>query len=647
MRKLILVMGVVCVSSPAWAIDKYLELEPPDTRATFGTGYDSLRREFVPQECVSFGKARVAGGGGGDIHDMSLMSSKQRLAQAMGVGVNASFQASMGVASASASDKLGFFQATETHLLAITVLAHYQRVEPVQFIQGDITLKPEFKSLDKATFREKCGDYLIIGTQSGREFFGSATLRIDDEQTLSKMVDSAHAGFDYAFVSGQVGVDYLQKMKEASSSKDLEIHVQSTGTNRIATTMDGLIKEYQGFPTSKTPARTIKLIAIPYEKIVVDWPKENVLAPPTDEDMLGDLATAAWNLISLDEDARFVLDHRDVFAAGTTEKKRHERFAWLEERDRWYQAQLASLRAKAKDCDVNFDHACKALWDAWHGFDPAREYDHFPVPRTSDCYSPIEIKGTDIASALFKPSQDTPHPLGKTTFTHVGHGDTEMSSGPVSVDAKLTFAVDYSGGKKSAARQLMASLTVLLEEMVPDHTAFRGDATGQVIDLAQPKVGQPSYAQCAFRGDGVKAPKRDGYHGSIKDRADLVSDTTTGTFRANAWGVLSSIHCTVDGPTGDDGNDIACDAVDIKNVQLDLVNSADLAADKWVAPRTSKAPAAQPPPPAPGAADPDTEKALRAALAPRAHAGRSATCEAGTTALPLSSEVVCAPKAIR
>jgi hypothetical protein len=45
------------------------------------------------------------------------------------------------------------------------------------------------------------------------------------------------------------------------------------------------------------------------------------------------------------------------------------------------------------------------------------------------------------------------------------------------------------------------------------------------------------------------------------------------------------MRCTVDSDMGNDTSLIGCDAIAVPSVQLDLVNTQDLAADAWVAPK--------------------------------------------------------------
>ena len=72
------------------------------------------------------------------------------------------------------------------------------------------------------------------------------------------------------------------------------------------------------------------------------------------------------------------------------------------------------------------------------------------------------------------------------------------------------------------------------------------------------------------------------YHGILTGKTG--EDPRTETFNKNSRGVLSSMKCTVDSDAGNDTPSIGCSAIQLASVQLDLVNTQDVQADKWTAP---------------------------------------------------------------
>ena len=178
-------------SQAALAMDKYIDLDPPQTKSGLGYGYNSISREFVLRSCVQFAPGVTEGGSGasGDDFKFNSIISNSQLADEMGLSVATKFSASMGVASASSSSKVDFFKSTKTNFLTHTILASYNNVEPMKYIAGDLTLKPEFLAMvGTPEFRAKCGDYVIIGEQQGRWFYG--TVQLVDSETRDR--DARH-----------------------------------------------------------------------------------------------------------------------------------------------------------------------------------------------------------------------------------------------------------------------------------------------------------------------------------------------------------------------------------------------------------------------------------------------------------------------
>lgn len=595
----------------ASALDKYLDLEPPQTKSGLGYGYNSVGREFVLRQCVQFAPGLVEGGSGASGEDFKFSSiiSNAQLADEMGLSVATKFSASMGLASASASAKVDFFQSTRTNFLTHTILASYHNVEPMKYVAGDIALRPEYLALvGTPAFRQQCGDYLIVGEQQGRWFFGTVQLSVKDTATESKLAAGGAVDATYGTFSAEASVNTLDKMKQASSTQDLQIRVTSSGTSSASLTIDQFLAQVNAFPGAKGPKQTYKLKAVPYEAIVANWPVTDPLAPLTSEQKLTRLAEAAWGLTALIDDADFVTQNAKLFALGTTPGKRQARIAHIKARRNWYQGQLDELRSKARDCDVDWtgSPACETLYNRWKDFEEfaVGEYDQLPARYVSDCYAPRDAsdKIQDVLSLALKQE------LGQFSNTR---GDREVGGGPVGFSAHLNFAPDFTGGDPLGVRKLRASLNVKVHELKADHTTFESALKLPVFDLAAPDLSQGAaitLGQCAYKGTGVKvepvteslsaceplkpfkelfeqckdAVQKNKYHGILRGKTG--EDPRTETFSKNGKGALSSMKCTVDSGMSNDTPVIGCENVKLRSIQLDLVNTQDLAADAWVAP---------------------------------------------------------------
>lgn len=613
-RWLSLVCGLAALTtSPrAHAIDKYIDLEPPQTKSGYGYGYDSVSRTFILRQCVQFNPGVTDGGSGasGDDFKFSSIVSNSQLADEMDLSVTTKFSASMGVASASSSTKVDFFQSTKTNLLTHTILASYNNVEPMKYVAGDLTLKPEYLALvGTAAFRQMCGDYVIIGEQKGRWFFGTVQLQVKDTNTESKLAAGGTVDAQYGTFAAEVGVNTVNKLKQASNTQDLQIRVTSSGTNTASLTIDQFLAQVQAFPGANGPKQTYKLKAVPFENIVANWPVTDPLAPLTAEQKLARLGEAAWGLTALIADSDFVTQHAKLFALGTTPAKRDARVAAIKARRNWYQGQLDAMRNSAKNCDVDWkgSPACENLYTKWLDFTDfaVAEYDRFPARYVSDCYAPRDV--SDGMQSALKNALTTS--FGQFSNTK---GDREVGGGPVAFSAHLTFKPDNTGGNALEIRKLLATLKIKVEEDKADHTTFETTLKTPVFNLATPDLSQGApmtMGQCAYKGSGLKTDwvtedpaACDGlkplgqaayqgckdaiaaakYHGILRGKTG--EDPRTETFNKNSRGVLSSMKCSVDSDHGNDTDLIGCKDLSLRTVQLDLVNTQDLAADSWVAP---------------------------------------------------------------
>jgi hypothetical protein len=585
-------------------VDRYLDLEPADTLSGQGYGYDSIARTFVSRQCVEFKGGLIDGGGGagGDSFSYHRVTSNYQLADSMDLSIRTRFSASMGVASGSSDSKLGLFESTKTNTLTQTIVASYKKVEPFKYISGEIRLKPEYAKLaGKPAFREQCGDYFIVGVQEGRWMYGVVQLVVDDVETASKLGLSSKVGASYVGQSASASLKSLNELKNTSHKNDLKVDVISSGTKRASVTIDQFLKQVESFPGAKGSKATFKLKAIPYEDVVVNWPSKDPLAPMTSDEKLGKLVEAAYGLEALSEDTRFVKDNKALFALGTEPAKRKERLEYYESRLGDYRDELADLRKKAQNCDVDWKPKCEELFKKWRDFAEFAnpEYRHLPVRYGADCRTSRIV----TPSLLNKSGKEVYY-----WFSDNPRGDKEMGGGPVAVSAYLNLAPHFTGGDRLAVRTLLATLNITLEENKDDHSTFKRKVEGDVVDL---DTLDPStdLSECAFRGNGTKLQsiRLDSAQCSLMKQispgskvAEEVCETKVEskyegilhqlsakdprndvTFNKNAKGALKSISCTVDTPDSDDLKNVRCGEISFEPVELDLVDKNDVVADKW------------------------------------------------------------------
>lgn len=606
----IAVMG----SHPAWSLDKYLDLDPAPTKSGYGFGYNSISKEFVLRQCVEFAPkySDDGSGNGGVSQHYSLATNSSQLADAMGVSIGAKFSASMGFASGSASEKVSFFQSTKTKLFTETIVSSFSDSEPMSYIAGEIKIKPEYAKLlsSPAAFREQCGDYVIVGEQKGRWMYGTFQLDVQDTSTESHLATAGVVDASWATASMSVSDKTLQDINEKTHGKGVTIAVISSDSKRSSTDLNGFLKAVHSFPRDNGRKETFKLKAVPYDAIVSNWPVKDVLAPLTDADKLGIIASAAFTLQALIDDAKYVTSNQALFALGIAKKT--ARLNYLTARANRYQAELDDIRKRAKGCDSDWspkddrkDH-CEKLYGEWKDFEgyAVAEYDQFPVRKTANCEATRMVNFTSDFRRL----------LGNDRVTLLDHtkpGDSDLGGGPAAFSAYLNIKPELTGGDPLDVRKLDARLSIHVEETKDDHSAFEKTLIANgVYDLGgQEQQMSGSMAQCSYHGNGItlnpimvdtaacdtvkkllpgstvadaycKSKVGSPFEGLIHQTT--AKDPTSFTFNKNAKGLLSSISCDFSG--GSHGR-ITCSNISFLDVPLDLVNNADVDADKWDAPK--------------------------------------------------------------
>jgi hypothetical protein len=300
-----------------------------------------------------------SGGPSGTTQSFYSINSTSDLAQVMDISGGTKFSMSMGVASASASTKVSFFEETKTNSQTRTIVSSWSYVDPTKYISGDVTVKPEYQAIaGTAAFRAACGDYLVVGMQKGRWMYGKAQLFVKDTTTMSKLAASGNADVQYATYSAEADASSVKSLAAASSTQEVQIKVTSSGTAMTANTPDQLIDMAAKFPGEAGPKQVYKLTLVPYKELVANWPATDVLAKPTPETMLGEIADAAYALKALDEDTTFMVDNPSLFAMGTTQARRDARVYFHKGRRTYYRKELEQIRNAAVGCDTSWGVKC-------------------------------------------------------------------------------------------------------------------------------------------------------------------------------------------------------------------------------------------------------------------------------------------------
>lgn len=559
---------LVCASiaQPAHAIDRTLELAPPKTRASYGSGYSSAEQEFKPLVCVNFGEEREDGQGGGSEDVWKSVSTNSELADDINIGVQAGFKVAMGVASASVDTKVNFLSNTQTNYSTRTILATHKNIDAPKFIKGDIKLKDEFKTLKASEFKAKCGEFMVLGMQEGSEFYGTVQFELTDTSALSDFSTSTQASGSYGPYNANAAFDYAKKSSNKKNITNLTVHAVTSGGNPPMTTIEDFEREYKAYP-SKAKKSVIKLIAVPYEDIVADWPTGNPLAPLTADEKLDQLTTVAFGYTALITDTKFITHHKDLFALGTSSENRKAKLSAVEKALSAYEKAYDELRKEAKGCDTSFTPKCEALFTKWEKWDVADEYEKLPQRYTANC-TDIMVPATNWGAGL-PPKIEVAKGKGK---------DLEFGNNPVAVRAELDL--------KAKGKELVAKLHIKLAEVGKtgafhwnEDTSFTGKSEGTIFRLeSSPMTGDLS--QCVYGKPPFQGKEHEDHAGLLEDTTGRKPKKGEPVEFSGGKGLLRTMDCVVGAKGGkSEKNALSCSNFKFADTKLALLSEQDVAAD--------------------------------------------------------------------
>ncbi len=577
-------LGLAC---PAHAFEQTLELRPIGP-APLGSGYASVEKQYRPKVCVQFGPGRSSGIGGGVTNSFYQVLNNSELLDRMDLGVTAGFDLAISGVTVGFDFKMTFAKEVSTNLFKQTVLAAYMDLDAPSFIDGDITLKPEFAGKSPEEIKASCGDFLVVGRQEGKEFYGTAQWEISKATTAIDF-DLATA-LKVAFETGGVeaALTTLSKYKKTDSMDKLDIKIATTEGSAAVQTMGGFLEQYDKFPkTSKK--KTVKVIAVPFKDIVTGWQQGSALAF-TNETMLQQLVDVAYGHMALIADLDFITVNKSLFALGSTKALSDIRFAILKGAKAKYMADLVQLRKDAKGCDTNFGTKCSAVYEKWKLWSLADQYAAIPERYTSSCEGvtipgapqTLTVDGANGWSLLNGADKVIPFP------GHSG-GDSYMGNHAVKVTASL--ALTPSSNRKSLDAKLKVKLaevghTSNGKPLWLQDTSFEDSISGKVFDLATPAstalLGtERDLNRCKFKSQPFVGKLIKGYAGYIEHTTGKhpAKDVHHIITPSGASGILSSLSCVVAAHLGQ-SKKIECKAPAFKDTALALINEQDEDADE-------------------------------------------------------------------
>jgi hypothetical protein len=245
----------------------------------FGLGYDLRTQKAKLRSCVTFAKKKRKLEDGDESSTFSLVSSKSEIAAAKSMSASAKAGASFGGIGASASYKTSKSSKHKVHAQSKAIMARNVIIGDSKLLKiGSIKLKDKYVKMlsdpkTKGKFVQECGDALVLGLQSGVEFYGIATYTAVGTKASSKKKKGGSVSGSYGAFSASVSADTAKKNSKDVSDSSLLITIEGTQKKgKNPTSLKGLAKAYENFKGKKK--RTIKAHLAAYSEVVENWPIE-------------------------------------------------------------------------------------------------------------------------------------------------------------------------------------------------------------------------------------------------------------------------------------------------------------------------------------------------------------------------------------
>jgi hypothetical protein len=544
----------------------------PVAGATYGVGYDVTRRMIFPQGggCVSVNTAQTYESGPSPqaVSDFSARTTYSQMTEAMHLSASLKVMMALGGSAAGVGFKSEFLQKVTSTEFKQSVFAQYHANDNPRYV--DLTyvqLKPEYAAMladpaRRAEFLAKCGSGFVFGIQRGSEFYGAAWVDQQSLTTWTQYQGLAAAGVGSSQNATSADIAIAQSMNSTFGAANVHARSVRTDITGINTTdVASLISAFQQYGNLTGPRADLKLIIAPYA-FAAGYPPSDPLGPLPNDDMLEVLGNALWDLRALIDDSDFIIKHPDQHALGVSPGKRQQRLNDVQQLQTAWRRELANLGPQVQSCMSSFAASCSALAGQYSARNLPFDRGLLPSRYTSNCGQRVDLSGSQVAGRIGT------YQMPDSTV----QGDAEMFGGPVQAEGWLTY---FPSG-----RELWVRLRTKLRETKGDFSTFDYTLEKPVGNLDGP-LGpvSGSLSECDFDGTGVPAAAGlVNTHGYVSWKSD---PTPRGIKKiVGGAGLLSALNCELD-RDGTDGG-LQCQAPEIRDSQVTLVNRSDKEAEAWV-----------------------------------------------------------------
>jgi hypothetical protein len=290
----------------------------------YGMAYDTRRHVFTGKKCVTNTQDDVITGSNSGVNNQKLRLSKSMtdLAKELDMGVTASARYGTRNFKAESNFKYKLMQSSKTSRFASSLLAVARRPGPIKYLNLDsldVGLSDYYVDMfsapgRKGEFRRDCGDAYVYAMQYGHRFYGLATITETSRDFAQGRAINFDAEVQSGTASASVDIENTNQYRDLAKNSNLSIDVYQNGTNKGVTTLDELAIAYKHFnetPTLTGEGMKLKIIVEGYDTLG-NFPNRDPLRIETNDDKLGYLNDALWDLQSMLNEVTIYLDRDSI-----------------------------------------------------------------------------------------------------------------------------------------------------------------------------------------------------------------------------------------------------------------------------------------------------------------------------------------------
>ena len=356
-------------------------------------------------------------------------------------------------------------------------------------------------------FERECGDGFVIGKKQGAMFVGVANATSKSTESHSKFDMAIGGGLENPTYGFEANVGFGKEMSKAFGSKNITVDTYGNydfSSGEKASTPEELEQIWKKWKPGSNFADISYQVA-DYKRWVTNWPASQKESPwkSVKEEELDLAVSAAWDLMTLAEEADFTIKNKELFAMGMSKKVRNKELKRIKGlKDKWTKQKrdvanyALALMEKGKGSAKKPGFLSKFVMEEARG--------ELPVRYTNDCKG-ISIPLTQLAASSQGSNIEVPH----------HNGDKNLGGKGVRVRGKFKIKLDSKGklsgrftslsfreckkhkrGKKKGKCKDMFKTEFKVKKALPSFDA--------PMAKANPQYGDVALAGCSLGRSGTK-----------------------------------------------------------------------------------------------------------------------------------------------